>query len=97
MHGFKSAILAIFPFCQNGTCEPVHEIQIFFWPKDFFWGIMKVPYTKYTHNLFERLPTPEFRSVKVQIVSFFKTDSQDFKNYFYLGFLWIPSKPGKQN
>ena len=27
MHGFKSAILAIFPFCQNGTFEPVHENQ----------------------------------------------------------------------
>ena len=23
MHGFKSAILAIFHFCQNGTFEPV--------------------------------------------------------------------------
>ena len=28
MHRFKSAILAIFHFCQNGTFEPVHEIQI---------------------------------------------------------------------
>ena len=26
MHGFKSAILAIFQFLQNGTFEPVHEI-----------------------------------------------------------------------
>jgi hypothetical protein len=26
LHGFKSAILAIFHFCQNGTFEPVHEI-----------------------------------------------------------------------
>jgi hypothetical protein len=25
--GFKSAILAIFPFYQNGTFEPLHEIQ----------------------------------------------------------------------
>ena len=36
MHGFKSAILAIFHFCQNGTFEPVHEIQKSFWPKAFF-------------------------------------------------------------
>jgi hypothetical protein len=36
MHGFKSAILAIFQFCQNGTFEPVLEMQNFFWPKDFF-------------------------------------------------------------
>ena len=35
MRGFKSAILAIFPFCQSGTFEPVHEIQNFFWPKAF--------------------------------------------------------------
>ena len=27
MHMVKSAILAIFQFCQNGTFEPVHEIQ----------------------------------------------------------------------
>ena len=43
MHGFKSAILAECKNCQNGTFEPVHEIQKLFWPKDFFWGIMKVP------------------------------------------------------
>ena len=36
MHRFKSAILAIFPFCQNGTFEPLHEIQIFFCQKTSF-------------------------------------------------------------
>ena len=36
MHGFKSAILAIFQFWQNGTFEPVHEIQIFFCQKISF-------------------------------------------------------------
>ena len=29
MDEFKSAILEILQFCQNGTFEPVHEIQIF--------------------------------------------------------------------
>jgi hypothetical protein len=29
MHGFKSAILAIFQFWQNGTFELLHEIQFF--------------------------------------------------------------------
>ena len=29
IHRFKSAILAIFQFCQNGTFEPVHEIRFF--------------------------------------------------------------------
>ena len=37
MHGFKSAILAIFHFLQNGTYEPVHGIQSFLRPKDFFY------------------------------------------------------------
>ena len=36
MHRFKSAILAKMKNCQNGTFEPVHEIQKFFWPKAFF-------------------------------------------------------------
>ena len=60
MHGFKSAILAIFPFCQNGTFEPVHEIQKNFWSKDFFWGIMKVPITKNIHNMPQGPPSPGF-------------------------------------
>ena len=97
MHGFKSAILAIFLFCQNGTFEPVHEIQKILWPKDFFWGVMKVPYRKDIHNLFQGPSNPEFRSIKVQTETFLKKDSWDFKNSFYLGFLWIPSKPGNQN
>ena len=85
MHGFKSAILASFPFWQNRTFEPVDEIQKFFWPKDFFWGIMKVPFTKTICNLFQGPPNPVFRSVKVQIGTFFKKDSQDFKNSFCCG------------
>ena len=97
MHGFKSAILAIFPFCQNGTFKPVHEIQKNIWPNDFFWGIMKVPYTKNIRNLFKGPSNPGFRSVKVQTETFLKKDSRDFKNSFYLGFLWIPSKSRKQN
>ena len=28
---------------------------------------------------------------------FFKKDSRDLKKSFYLGLLWTPSKPGKQN
>ena len=87
MHGFKSAILAECKNCQNGTFEPMNEIQIFFCPKDFFWGIMKVPFTKIICNLFQGPPNPVFRSVKVQIGTFFKKDSRDFENSFHLGFL----------
>ena len=97
MHGFKSAILAKMKNCQNGTFEPVHEIQNFFWPKDFFWGIMKVPFTKNIHNFFQGPSNPGFRSVKVQTETFLKKDSRDFKNSFQFRFLWIPSKTGEQN
>jgi hypothetical protein len=34
--GFRSAILTIFQFWQNGTFELEHEIQKLFWPNDFF-------------------------------------------------------------
>ena len=95
MHRFKSAILAIFPLCQNSTFEPVHEIQKILWLKDFFWGIMKLPCTKTIHNFFQGPPNPGFRSAQTE--TFFKKESLDLKNYSYLGFLWIPSKPGKQN
>ena len=56
-----------------------------------------MPYTKNIHNLFQDPHNPGFRSVKVQTETFLKNDSWDFKNYSYLGFLRIPSKPGKQN
>ena len=36
MQGFKSAILAIFQFYQNGTFEPLHEIQNFSGQKHSF-------------------------------------------------------------
>ena len=96
-HEFKSAILAKMKNCQNGTFEPVHEIQKFFWPKDFFWGIMKVPFTKNIHNFFQVPSNPGFRSVKVQTETFLKKDSRDFKSSFHFRFLWIPSKAGEQN
>ena len=35
-NGLKSAILSELKNCQNDTFEPLHEIQKFFWPKDFF-------------------------------------------------------------
>ena len=47
MHGFKSAILAKMKNSQNGTFEPVHEIQKNFWPKAFFWSIMKMAIRKF--------------------------------------------------
>jgi hypothetical protein len=66
MHGFKSAILAIFHFCQNGTFEPVHEIQKNFWPKAFFSNIMKMAIRIFFRNMSEGLPNPGFMQEKVQ-------------------------------
>ena len=97
MHGFKSAILLELKNCQNGPFEPVHEIQKFFWPTDFFWNIMKITFTKNICNMSQGPPNRGFRSVKLENWDFLKKDSQDFKNSFQFRFLWILSKPGKQN
>ena len=48
---------------------------------------MKMTFTKNITNMLQGPPNPGFRPVKVQNGSFFKKDSQDFKNSFYLGFL----------
>ena len=97
MHAFKSAILAEWKNCQNGTFEPVHEIHKTFLPKDFFWGIKKVPFTKSIRNFFQGPSNPGFRYVIVQTETFPKKDSRDFKNSFLFRYLWIPSKTGEQN
>ena len=60
MHGFKSAILAECKNCQNATFEPVHEIQKKFWPKAFFWSIMKMGIRKNIHNLSQGPPNQKF-------------------------------------
>ena len=72
MHAFKSAILAEWTNYQNGTFEPMHEIQKTFLPKDFFWGINKVPSTKNIYNFCQGPSNPGFRSVKVQTETFLK-------------------------
>ena len=56
MHGFKSAILAIFPLCQNGTFEPVHVIQKKFGQKTSFEAFIKN-----IHDLFQGPSNPGFR------------------------------------
>ena len=65
-NGFKSAILPELKNCQNGTFEPLNEIQTFFWPKDFFGSIMKMPLTNNIANMFQGPINPGFRSVKVE-------------------------------
>ena len=66
MHGFKSAILAIFQFCQNGTFEPVHEIEKNLGPKALLWSNMKMTIRKKFHNMSQGPPNPGFMQEKVQ-------------------------------
>ena len=82
MHAFKSAVLPELKNCQIGTFEPLHEIQIFFWPKDFFWSIMKMTFQKKIPNMSQGPPNPGFMSVRVENWDFLKKDSQDFKKSF---------------
>ena len=84
MPRFKSAILAIFQFCQNGTFKPVDEIQKIFWPKAFFWSIMKMG-EKNIHNLSQGPTNPGFIQEKVQKGDFLKKDSRESNFFFVLG------------
>ena len=97
MHRFKSAILAIFQFCQNGTFEPVHEIQKNFWPKAFFWSIMKMGIRKNIHNLSQGPPNPGFIQEKVQKGDFLKKDLRELDFFSCFRFLWISRRPGMLN
>ena len=70
MHGSKSAILAKMKNCQNGSFEPLHEIQNFFWPKAFLLGIMKMAIRNFFRNMSQGLPNPGFMQEKVQKADF---------------------------
>ena len=97
MHRFKSAILEKLKNCLNGTFEPVHEIQNFFWPKVFFWSIMKVPFRKNIHNMPQGPPNPGFMQEKVQKGDFLKKPSWELKFFCCFRFLWISQRPGTLN
>ena len=72
--------------CQNGTYEPVHEIQKNFWPKAFFWSIMKMAIRKKNFNMTQGLPNPGFMQEKVQKGDFLKKPSRKLKNIFCFRF-----------
>ena len=97
MHRFKSAILAIFHFCQNGTFKPVHEFQNFFWLKLFFWSIMKMAIRNFFCIMTQGLPNPGFMQEKVQEGDFLKKPSRKLKNIFCFRFEWLPWRPGTLN
>ena len=63
-------MLAIFHFLQYGTFEPLHEIQIFFLPKAFFWSIMKLSLMKSFQKMSQGLPNTWLRSAKYKKMIF---------------------------
>ena len=81
----KKALSFIFHLCQNGTFEPVHEIQNFFWPKAFFWSIMKMAIRKFFCNVSQGPPNPGFMQEKVQKGDFLKKDSRELNFFLVLG------------
>ena len=85
MHGFKSAILAKMKNSQNGTFEPVHEIQNFFWPKLFFWSIMKMAIRNFFRIMTQGPPNPGFMQEKVQKGDFLKKLSRELNFFVGLG------------
>ena len=97
MHGFKSAILAKMKNCQNGTFEPVHEIQKNFWPKAFFWSIMKMAIRNFFRIMSQGLPNPGFMQEKLQKGDFLKKPSWELKFFCWFRFLWISRRPGTLN
>ena len=54
-------------------------------------------YQKYFPNMSQSPQNLGFRPARVENWDFLKKDSQDFKNSFQSGFLWIPRKTGKLN
>ena len=79
----QSAILAKMKNCQNGTFEPVHEIQKKFWPKAFFWSIMKIAIRKNIHNLSLGLPNSGFMQEKVQKGDFLNKGLVKIEIFFF--------------
>ena len=59
-------------FCQNGTFKPLHEIQKIFWPKAFFWSIMKMAIKNFFRIMTQGPPNPGFMQEKVQKGDFLK-------------------------
>ena len=85
MHGFKSAILAIFHFCQKGTFKPMREIQKKFCAKVFFWSIMKMAIRIFLRSMSQDLPNLGFMQEKVQKGDFLQKDSRELKFFVVLG------------
>ena len=74
--GSKVPFWQFFHSAKMALLNPCMKFKFFF-ARDFFCVIMKVPYT-----MVQGLPNPGLRSVKVQTETFLKKDSQNLKNSF---------------
>ena len=89
--------LKILKNCQNGTFLPMHENQKIFGPNAFIWSAKKVPFRDFIQNMSQALSKCLSKWIKVDKWDYLKNPSHELKNYFCLGFLWIPRKTGRQN
>ena len=80
MHGFKSAILAIFNFSKMALLNPSMKFE-------FFFGMMKMAIRKSICNLSQGPPNQGFIQENVQKGDFLKKPSRELKNYFCFRFL----------
>jgi len=88
LNSMKGLIRTFWQSWQNGTFEPMHGIQKNFWPKDLFWSVMKMTFTKNIPNMSQDPPNPGFMYLNLENWDFLKKDSQDFKNSCQFGFLF---------
>ena len=84
VHSHPGPVLKI---AKMALFDPCMEFEFFFGPNDFIWGAMKVPFSDFIQKMSQALSS----SVQVLIwedkLDYLKNPSQDFKNYFCLGFL----------
>ena len=85
MHRFKSAILPELKNCQNGTFEPMHEINFFFGAKSILLKHYENGNKNFFCNSFQGPPNPRFMQEKVQKGDFLKKPSRELIYFVVLG------------
>ena len=72
-------------------------IQKFFWPKSFFWSIMKMAIRIFFRIITQGPPNPGFMQEKVQKGDFLKKPLRESIFFCCFRFLWISWRPGTLN
>ena len=66
-----------------------------FWPNDFIWGAIKVPFIDFIQKMSQALSSTVQVLIWEDKLDYLNNPSQDFKNSFCLWFLWIFSDAGR--